>query len=63
MITGVDLIQEQILAAQGEVLRFKQEDIQLKVNAAGLAAVSDVKSLPRKVATMRWAHPNVDVGL
>ena len=31
MITGVDLIQEQILAAQGEVLRFKQEDIQLKV--------------------------------
>ena len=34
MITGVDLIQEQILAAQGEVLRFKQEDIQLKVSAS-----------------------------
>ena len=31
MITGVDLIQEQIRAAQGEVLRFKQEDIQIKV--------------------------------
>ena len=32
MITGIDLIQEQIKAAQGEVLRFKQEDIQLKVH-------------------------------
>ena len=31
MITGIDLIQEQIRAAQGEVLRFKQEDIQIKV--------------------------------
>ena len=30
MITGIDLIQEQIRAAQGEVLRFKQEDIQIK---------------------------------
>ena len=32
MITGVDLIAEQIRAAQGEVLRYKQEDIQLKVS-------------------------------
>ena len=31
MITGIDLIQEQIKAAQGDVLRFKQEDIQMKV--------------------------------
>ena len=31
MITGVDLIQEQIKAAQGDVLRFKQEDIKIKV--------------------------------
>ena len=31
MITGIDLIQEQIKAAQGEVLSFKQEDITLKV--------------------------------
>lgn len=31
MVTGVDLICEQIRAAQGEVLRYKQEDIQLKV--------------------------------
>ncbi|KAL3140043.1 Chromatin assembly factor 1 subunit, variant 2 [Trebouxia sp. C0009 RCD-2024] len=30
MVTGVDLIAEQIRAAQGEVLRYKQEDIQLK---------------------------------
>ncbi|KAK9810458.1 hypothetical protein WJX72_010998 [[Myrmecia] bisecta] len=33
MITGIDLIQEQIRAAQGEVLRFRQEDIQLKGHA------------------------------
>ena len=33
MITGVDLIQEQIRAAQGEVLRYKQEDIQIKGHA------------------------------
>ena len=33
MITGIDLIQEQIRAAQGEVLRFKQEDIQIKVRS------------------------------
>ena len=32
MVTGVDLICEQIRAAQGEVLRYKQEDIQLKVS-------------------------------
>lgn len=30
MITGVDLIQEQLRAAQGQVLRFKQEDIVIK---------------------------------
>ena len=33
MITGVDLIQEQIKAAQGDVLRFRQEDIKIKVRA------------------------------
>ena len=31
MITGVDLIQEQIRAAMGEELKFSQEDIQLHV--------------------------------
>ena len=36
MITGVDLIQEQIKAAQGDVLRFKQEDIKIKARALGL---------------------------
>ena len=36
MITGIDLIQEQIRAAQGEVLRFKQEDIELKACPAPL---------------------------
>ena len=37
MVTGVDLIAEQIRAAQGEVLRYKQEDIQLKVTTRLLA--------------------------
>ena len=36
MITGVDLVQEQLRAAQGEVLRFKQEDIKIKVRASVL---------------------------
>lgn len=31
MITGIDLIQEQIRVAQGEPLRFTQNDIQFKV--------------------------------
>ncbi len=31
MITGIDLIKEQIQVAQGEKLRFKQEDIEMKV--------------------------------
>lgn len=30
MITGIDLIQEQIKVAQGERLKFSQEDIQFK---------------------------------
>ncbi len=32
MITGIDLIQEQIRVAMGETLRHKQEDIKLKVS-------------------------------
>lgn len=31
MITGIDLIAEQIRVAQGHKLRFKQEDIEMKV--------------------------------
>ncbi len=31
MVTGVDLIREQILVALGHPLRLKQEDIKLKV--------------------------------
>jgi biotin carboxylase len=34
MITGVDLIQEQIRVAQGEKLRFTQDDIKFKVGGA-----------------------------
>lgn len=36
MITGVDLIKEQIRVAQGEVLRYKQEDIKIKAWLASL---------------------------
>lgn len=32
MVTGIDLIQEQIRVARGDKLRFGQEDIQLKVS-------------------------------
>ena len=35
MITGVDLIQEQIKVAMGERLTFTQEDIQFKVLEGG----------------------------
>ncbi len=50
MITGIDLIQEQIRAAQGEVLRFKQEDIQIKVGAPCIAFLC--KALLSKDVTM-----------
>ena len=40
MVTGVDLIAEQIRAAQGEVLRYKQEDIVLKVGMTTLLCAS-----------------------
>lgn len=33
MITGIDLIAEQIRVAQGHKLRFKQEEIQMKVES------------------------------
>jgi len=36
MITGIDLIQEQIRVAQGYPLRFTQEDIEFKVGGLGL---------------------------
>ena len=41
MITGVDLIQEQLRAAQGQVLRFKQEDIEIKVRMPDSRPVSE----------------------
>lgn len=33
MVTGLDLIQEQILSAAGEILRFKQKEVQFKGHA------------------------------
>ena len=46
MITGVDLIQEQLRAAQGHVLRFNQEDIKIEASASPalwLACPDDVQ--------------------
>jgi len=59
MITGVDLIQEQILAAQGEVLRFKQEDIQLKVRPRRPLLGSRIV----QPATGRSLHLTLSIGL
>ena len=53
MITGVDLIQEQLRAAQGEKLRFKQEDIQIKVRLQ--AAMSQVSAI---VQQGPWLEPS-----
>ena len=66
MVTGVDLICEQIRAAQGEVLRYKQEDIQLKVrthsqppplNAEAKAACSDRRKI---VSSITWCKASQD---
>ena len=60
MITGVDLIQEQIKAAQGEVLRFKQEDIKIKVRALRLLMAhcgGGTRLLLSPVEARRSAHP------
>jgi biotin carboxylase len=47
MITGVDLIQEQIKVAMGERLTFTQEDIVFKVRpTAGRRAVLGLKRCP-----------------
>ena len=45
MITGVDLIQEQIRAAQGITLRFKQEDIKINVKLLGFLLSLDIASV------------------
>lgn len=36
MVTGVDLIREQIKVALGDVLTIKQEDVQLKVRTSAI---------------------------
>ena len=60
MITGVDLIQEQIKAAQGQKLRFKQEDIQIKVLALPVhslrSAVQTLVQLTLSRLTAWWSH-------
>ena len=51
MVTGVDLIAEQIRAAQGEVLSYKQEDIQLKVRPPHPSMASIAASISRALAS------------
>jgi acetyl/propionyl-CoA carboxylase alpha subunit len=36
MITGIDLVQEQIKVAMGEKLKITQEDVKIKVKKTGL---------------------------
>jgi biotin carboxylase len=60
MITGVDLIQEQIRVAQGHKLRFTQEDIQFKVSGAGPRPISSERgaSQPAKGGGRESALPH-----
>lgn len=58
MVTGVDLIAEQIRAAQGEVLRYKQEDIQLKVGHPQ-AHSTCTSLLTSKLKLKPWPNPFV----
>lgn len=67
MITGVDLIQEQLRAAQGQVLRFKQEDIVIKVAAQSLlpgdcthahVAIHLIMTVARASSTGWWCMLN-----
>lgn len=55
MITGLDLIQEQVRAAQGEVLRWKQEDIKIKVPGQSLSDTlpEDCQAMVANVASGR----------
>lgn len=58
MITGIDLIQEQIRAAQGEVLRYKQEDIQIKVKLCfqSLLIKRDAKHMHLQTWAQMYQH-------
>lgn len=62
MITGIDLIQEQIRAAQGEVLRFKQEDIQIKVGAPCIAILLEAAALQREAMHLTMCVRAADDG-
>jgi hypothetical protein len=68
MITGVDLIQEQIRAAQGEVLRYKQEDIKISVSISTPSTRRALVSIPLQSSKMLTsleasppAKPQVDI--
>jgi biotin carboxylase len=70
MITGVDLIQEQIKVAQGLKLPFTQDDIKFKVSPAAQLVYNSVVSEPfvvqlRSVQLLRvaWAQHLIAEGL
>ena len=56
MITGIDLIKEQIRVAQGAELRFKQEDIEMKVGS--ITSKTDKCKPWHVLMPRRHAHPH-----
>lgn len=60
MITGVDLIREQIRVAQGYKLPFSQDDIQFKVvNAVFLKGTAASNTAFNNQLTYFWSRANV----
>ncbi|WP_417069300.1 acetyl-CoA carboxylase biotin carboxylase subunit [Niveibacterium terrae] len=59
MITGVDIVQEQIRVASGEVLRYKQKDIVIRGHAVEcrINAEDPVKFLPSPGKITNWHTP------
>lgn len=64
MITGVDIIKEQIFAAEGRELRWKQEDIEIKGHAfeCRINAEDPVSFMPSP-GTIRQYHPAGGLGV
>ena len=64
MITGIDIIKEQIFAAEGRELRWKQEDIKIKGHAfeCRINAEDPVNFMPSP-GTIRQYHPAGGLGV
>lgn len=59
LVTGVDIVREQLLIAQGEVLRLKQEDIRIQGHAieCRINAEDPLKFLPTPGRVTQWVAP------